>query len=96
MSREINLDDAIIKGGNAASVLNNPLLKEAFSKIRAELDNKELAVPTTDTECIKDIIRCKQILAGLERCLFRLIQDGKIAQKELEILTPRKRMFSRQ
>ena len=93
--REVTLEDTVIKACNAASILNNPMLKAAFQAVRDQLELKALAVSATDTECVKDIIRCKQLLAGVERVIFRLIQDGKVAQKELDSLAPRRKIFSR-
>jgi len=87
---KITLEDSVFKAASAQSLLDNPILKEAFSKVRAYLDDKEIEVKTTDTESCKDIIRTKQILSYLESAIYTMINDGKIARKHLDLLTQQK------
>ena len=94
--REVHLNADVVKGNNALTLLDNPLLKDAFRAVRADLDERELATLTIDTESCKDIIRCKQLLAGIERTIYRLVQYGKVSAKELEFMQQKKpRLFSR-
>ena len=87
--RNIVLEEIVIRGQNASALLNNPILKDAFAKLEAALEERELATFTTDTEACQDIIRTKQLLAGLQRNITTLLDSGKLAARELEMRRPK-------
>lgn len=66
------------KAKDALALLDNPVLRDAFEALRDRLDARALQVKATDIAEAQDVIRCKQLLAGIERELKRFIADGKI------------------
>lgn len=90
-------EEIIIRGNNAVSLLNNQLLKDAFKAVRDDLDSKAATIRTTDKDACADIVRGLQILDAIERCIKLHVENGKIAQKELNLIAQRNkpRLFSR-
>ena len=82
----MTLDQKIIQGNNASALLNNPLFKEAFKAVREDLTSKASTIKTTDKDACADIVRGIQVLEAVERCIVVYIEDGKIAQKELDMI----------
>lgn len=93
----MTLEEQKRRGIEAAQIKSSKLLNEAFETVRFWLDSKALNTPTTDTDACRDIIRTRQLLSGVERAFESMINNGKIAEKELERLMkePKKKIFSR-
>lgn len=85
------------RGIEVSQLKSNKLLQEIFEKIKYGLDSRALNTPTTDTEACKDIIRTRQIMAGMEKAIESMINEGKFAEAELNrALKPqRQKIFSR-
>ena len=85
---------------DARQLLNNDAWKMMWQAMNEYLESKSLACDTAkDPQTAADIIRCKQLLSGLERELHRIIQDGQIAELQLDEMekkkTPLQRIFAR-
>lgn len=91
----IDLNNRVNASAEAKRLLDEPLLKQAFEQIKDGLNDKELSTKVTDIALLQDVVRCKQLLEGVERCLYRTIEDGKMAEKELELAKPKLKMFQR-
>ena len=90
------MEDKIIKGNDAQHLLDNKILKEAFSQIKDHLEDKALSVLTTDVKQCQDVVRAKQILASVERAIYSFIQDGKFEKAQLDAITKNKtHLFNR-
>lgn len=88
--------DQIIKGNDAAQLLNNPILKEAFETVREHINERSESIKTTDIKECQDAIRSRQILTAIERAIYSFVEDGKFAQAELNAITKEKTfIFSR-
>lgn len=66
------------KAKDAQALLDNPVFRDALAALRERLDSRALQVKTTDVAEAQDVIRCKQLLAGIERELKRFIAYGKV------------------
>ena len=83
------------KGIAAAERKDNPLLKEIFEKVEQTLDTRLLNMPVTEVDKIQDIVRCKQLFVGLEFAIKSMIDNGKVADIQLEKIFNNTRKFDR-
>ena len=97
MSDDIKLEQERTRGVEAGQLLNNRIFREVLQQLNRELDQKADAVKTTDMEACQDIIRCKQLLSGLERIIVSYAETGKMARMAIEMLLKRNKpkIFSR-
>lgn len=88
------LEQEALRGRDAKALLDNPVLKNAFERLEAELRNRELKCNTvTSPESAADIIRCKQLLDGIKREFTKLIKNGEVAEIQLQELDKKKVAF---
>lgn len=85
---------------DAKQLLDNPVWKTIWGAVNEHLDSKALLCNTAkEPEVAADLVRCKQLVKALEREVHRVIQDGQIAEIQIEELnkkkTPLQRMFLR-
>ena len=80
----MNLEDERIRGEAASQLMNNPLLREAFRKLRARLEERRLNAKPTELELCADAIRAEQLLMALEREINNFVVTGKMADIELQ------------
>lgn len=78
------LEDERIKGEAASQLLNNPILKEAFKRIRTRLEERRLNAKPTELETCADAIRAEQLLVAIEREINNFVVTGKMADIELQ------------
>lgn len=75
---------------DAQHLLNNPVWKMIWAGMREHLDTRELSCNVAkEPEIAQDIVRCKQLLHGLEREIQRVIDAGTIAEIRLQELEKR-------
>ena len=82
-------EQQVIKGNNAAALLNNSMLRDAFKAVREDLNMKAASMRTTDKEACADLIRGMQVVDAVERCIQIHVENGKVAQKELDMIARR-------
>jgi len=90
--------DDITRADFARQILDNPLFKEAFAALDADLARQRQAVKITDTELHTKLIVCEQVLSRFRDVLTRAIQDGDVAQMRIELENKKnafKRVFQR-
>lgn len=95
-----NLDkteEAIKLGTEASQLKDNKVLKAVFEKVRDQLETRELNASPTEIEVIQDIVRCKQILKGIETAINQIIQDGDYAKANISLIMnkPKKKIINR-
>jgi hypothetical protein len=76
----------------AKELLENKLLIEAFSAVEAAIQSNALMCDPDNKEKAQRIIISQQLLAGIKRELTRIVQDGTIAEVQLEEIE-RKKLF---
>ena len=70
--------DKELRAKDAQRILDDPVFRDAMQALRDRIESRALQVKTTDTDETRDIIRCKQLLVGIERELRRFVADGKV------------------
>lgn len=84
-----------IRGEDAKSLLNNRLLRDAFKAVADHLEAQALACDPDNKDKATRIVIGKQILAGIEREITRVIEDGEIAQIQLAEIERKKSLMQR-
>jgi len=78
------LEDQINRGARANALLNDPLMQEAREHIEAELWRLFKSAVPTDADALSQIKGMQYMHAKYEAFLSKVIQDGKLAQLEVE------------
>jgi hypothetical protein len=79
-----------IRGEDARALLENKLLKGAFSAVDEFLNNAALSCAPDDKDKAQRIILSKQLLAAIQREIRRAVEDGEIAKVQLAEIEQRK------
>lgn len=79
-----------IKGNEARQLLENPMLKEAFAALDDYLNSAALSCNPDDAEKARRIVISKQLLAAVKREITRQIEDGVIADVQINELEQRR------
>ena len=85
--------DEINRGHNAARLLGDPLVAEAFDSIRAEYLAAWEASPVRDAEGRERIWAHLQALTKVKGHLEAVVMTGKMAEKQVSELRGKKRFF---
>lgn len=72
------------EGHDAKALLDNPILKSAFEGVAEYLEQQALSCNPDDKEKTARIICAKQILAGIKREIVRYVEDGGVAEVQLQ------------
>ena len=75
---------------DARALLDNPAWKAIWRGLSKYLDVRELSCDSRDRDTAQDIIRTRQLLAGLQREVQRLLDDGHISSIKLAELEKRR------
>jgi hypothetical protein len=78
------LQDAVNRGHRAKNILEDELFKEAAEHIDAECFRKFSEVHPTDVEALAQVAGIKYLHTKYKAFLTRAVQDGKLAQIEIE------------
>lgn len=84
-----------IRGNDARQLLDNQLLKEAFAAVGQYVDDQALSCPPDDAARAQRIVISKQLLAAIKRELVRVIEDGDVAEVQIEEIEKRRGLLSR-
>lgn len=79
-----------IRGEDARNLLENKLLKGAFSSVDEYLNNAALSCSPDDKDKAQRIILSKQLLAAIQREIRKVVDDGEIAKIQIAELEQRK------
>lgn len=94
------MDSDLLKrrGEDAQKLRDNPFFREMFQNVKDMLRDKRLSCNTAKhPDEAADILRCEQLLEGLEREITMAVKRGNMARmriKEIE-KTPVQRVFRR-
>ena len=86
-------DIDIARGHNAARLLNDPLVAEAFDLIRAEYIAAWENAPARDTEGRERIWAHLQALGKVKAHLSTVVATGKMTEKQRDDMVGKKRFF---
>ena len=92
-SDDDTLDQRRIKANEARQVLENRHFIDAFNAVDRSLEAKALACDTGVEGSAERIILAKQLLHGVRRELSRKLDDGYMAEVELNEIEKKRRML---
>ena len=84
-------------GAEAKQALENKYWNDAFDAVEGYLIDKARATEPTDKDRAQSVIIALQLLESIKREMVRKIQDGEVAQVEIEQIEKagKRRVFSR-
>jgi len=85
------LQKEINRGRDAAQLLENPLLVDAFASIRKDLQGNWMAAPVRDAEGRERIWLMTKMLERLEGAIRMHVETGKMAARQLTDLEEKKK-----
>lgn len=85
----MNLKEIAQKGHDADRLLENPLLREALDSMKAAIVQKWEESPLTDTQGQHELRLMLKLLKDFEGNLKRFVQDGKMADFEIDTIRKR-------
>lgn len=68
----------------AKELQNNSFFQEIINELDKRLEAKLLSTDITKTDYIQDVVRAKQLLKGLEGVIQGIINDGTVANIQIE------------
>ena len=91
MSDELALNKAAERGARAQRLLDDDLLVEAFETLDRDYTRAWRATAARDTDARERLWQAVQVVAKVRDNLIRVVNGGKLAQRELAMLADRKR-----
>lgn len=88
------LRDDIYRAQNARDLLENELLKEAFQTLQDDYLRVWQHTKSAEAEARETIFKAWHVVGKVQEHLNRVLENGKLAQKELDDLIQKKRIFS--
>jgi hypothetical protein len=79
-------EDRRIRGNDARHLLDNALLKEAFAAVGEYIDSQALSCQPDDAARAQRIVISKQLLAAIKREIVRVIEDGDVAEVQIDLI----------
>jgi hypothetical protein len=89
--RKLNLD--LARRARAEALLQNELLQEAFARLEERYVEEWRSSETRDTDMRERLWQAVAVLRKVRDHLVRIVDDGKLAQREIDQLTERRRRF---
>lgn len=88
--RAEQLEAEIARSRNAQAILDDPLFKDAFGKMKQGIIDKWAACPARDTEGREWLWQHYQVALKFEEALTEALNTGKLALKERQLSTVEK------
>lgn len=88
--REAKDLEAIDRAQSAKTLLDNSMLRDAFTAVETALV-KKLRETATGAEEVEDIHRCLKLLTKVEAAIKKHISNGTLAEKDLHVARQTKR-----
>lgn len=82
----MTLEEERNRGTDAKAILENPSFQLAMSRLNDYLEAQAVACDPDNAEQARRIILSKQLMKGIERELYKLIEGGEVAVIELDEL----------
>jgi hypothetical protein len=85
-----------IRGNDAKALLENPIFKDAFTRMETHLDARIYGCDPDNERQTQRVVLAKQILAGIKREIETIISIGEVAEIKLQEVEANKvRKFKR-
>lgn len=78
---------------DAKSLLENPMLVQAFSAVNDYLDASALSCDPDNAEKARRIVISKQLLAAVKREIERVVSDGVVAELQIAEIEQKRKLF---
>ena len=91
MTDELALHQKTSRAARARALIEDELLVEAFAKLDADYVQAWRATDARDDDARQRLWQAANILGIVKDHLRKMIIDGKIAQKDLDLLTEKRR-----
>jgi len=95
MTDELNLHRDKDRGAQAEALLANHLLTEAFAALDAEYVKAWRLTHINDVNARERLFQAVQIVAKIKDHLGKVLNNGKLAQRELDDLEARRKRFGK-
>ena len=93
MSGEIKLNADLARRAGAEALLQNDILQEAFARLEERYVEEWRVSQFRDTDARERLWQAVNILRKVKDHLAKLVADGKLAQREIEQLTEKRKRF---
>lgn len=94
MSNE-SIEQRKFRAADAKTLLDNKLFKEAFDSVGKYIESQALSCDPDNKDKAQRILISKQILAGIKREIERVVQDGEIAEIQLNEIEQKRGLVRR-
>ncbi len=91
----MTLDEEIRRGNEAARLLNEPLLKGAFSAVESGLVDAMKRVPLGDRDTQHELVLSLQLLNRLQAHMKQHMETGKLALIQKETMAHKAKLLFR-
>jgi hypothetical protein len=85
-----SLESRVIRANDAKQFLQNPLFREAFEGVAADLEAVALSCDPDNKDKAQRVVIAKQLLAAVKREITRKVEDGEMAQFQMSELERKK------
>jgi hypothetical protein len=93
MSGEARLNADLARRAAAEALLQNEILQEAFAQLEERYIEEWRVSQFRDTDARERLWQAVNVLRKVKDHLSRLVADGKLAQREIEQLTEKRKRF---
>jgi hypothetical protein len=93
MSGEIKLNADLARRAAAEALLQNDILQEAFARLEDRYIEEWRVSQFRDTDARERLWQAVNVLRKVKDHLAKLVADGKLAQREIEQLTEKRKRF---
>jgi hypothetical protein len=90
---DIKLNAHLARGARAEALLENELLQEAFLRLEERYVEEWRVCQFRDTDARERLWQAVNILGKVKDHLAKIVRDGKLAQREIDQLTQRRKRF---
>jgi hypothetical protein len=90
---EIKLNADLARRAGAEALLQNEILQEAFARLEERYIEEWRVSQFRDTDARERLWQAVNILRKVKDHLAKLVADGKLAQREIEQLTEKRKRF---
>lgn len=84
-------EDRLFRATDAQQLLENQLFVDAFAEVANHLNMAAMSCEPDNKDKAQRIIISQQLLAAIKREIQRIVQDGKVAQVQLNEIEQRKK-----
>jgi hypothetical protein len=78
-----SLESRVFRANDAKQFLQNPLFRESFDGVAADLEAVALSCDPDNKDKAQRIVIAKQLLAAVKREITRKVEDGEMAQFQM-------------